>query len=101
VTPVSVAVHVLEAAVAVKISLPDVLMFWMVEVLVTEPLGPSVPWVLTVIGPELKRTAGPTWTRPDGALAVIGTAEPVAGSVTEGSGPRTLGGPPNRLTLAK
>ena len=98
-TPVSVAVQVLLMEAAVKTSCLDVLTFDTVAVLVTDPVGPVVPWVLTVIGPELKRIAGPTWTSAEGTLAVIGKAEPAGGSVTTGAGPLTPGGPPKSLTL--
>jgi hypothetical protein len=100
-TPLSDAVHVLEAELAVKTSCPDALMFWMLVELVTDPAGPSVPCVLTSIWSELKTVATAARTRPLVRLAVIGTADPVAGRVTEGSGPVTSGGPPKWLTLAK
>ena len=67
--------------------------------LVADPLGPVVPRVLTVIGPEVKTIAGPYRASPVAAVAVIGTAEPPAGSVTVGAGPRGIGAPPKRLTL--
>jgi hypothetical protein len=101
VTPVSVAVQVLDAEVAVKTSWPERLMFWMVAVLVTDPPGPSVPWVLTSMAPLLQMMAGPNWTSPSAALAVCGLLEASGARVTIGVGPRTPGGPPNRLTLAK
>jgi hypothetical protein len=58
-TPVSDAAQVLAIDSAVKTSEWEVLTVWMVAVVVTDPLGPVVPWVLTVIGPELKIVAGP------------------------------------------
>jgi hypothetical protein len=70
----------------------------LVEV-VTEPPVPVVPRVLTSNLPEEKMIAGPYCAVPEAAVAVIGLAEPLAGSVTVGAGPRTPGGPPKRLTL--
>jgi len=99
--------------------------------LVTLPLGPVVPWVLTLRGPEggdvwlwvgslarfgywpLKILAGPYWAvAPSSSVAVIGDTEPVPGSVTSGADPapgalgscpqpRYMNGPPKRLTLVK
>jgi hypothetical protein len=57
--------------------------------------------VLTVNWPEVKNVAGPYVALPVGAVAVIPLAEPDAGSVTVGVGPRVLGGPPKRLMLLK
>lgn len=97
--------------------------------LVTLPLGPVVPWVLTVIGPDggaaktcsgqmpPKITAGPyRAAAPSGSVAVIGVAEPDGGNETEGlsvlavagalpwrlicgSQPSLDWGPPKRPTL--
>jgi hypothetical protein len=100
-TPVSETLQVLATLAAVNTSWPDVLTFWMLVELVTDPLAPVVPRALTVIGPELKTIAGPYCALPVGAVAVTGTAEPPAGSVTVGAGPRGLAGPPKRLTLLK
>jgi len=58
------AVQVLDTLVAVKTSWPLVFTDWMLAELVTDPLGPVVPWVLTVSWPELKKMAGPICTRP-------------------------------------
>ena len=71
----------------------------MVEVLVTDPSGPTVPWVLTLRLVPSKKIAGPTC-----GLAterVSDTFPPPGGSVTIGSGPRWLAGPPKRPTLRK
>jgi hypothetical protein len=59
VAPDSLAVQVLERLVAVKISWVEVLIGARVAVLVTDPPGPSVPWVVTVVGPAVKSRAGP------------------------------------------
>ncbi len=55
----------------------------MVVELVTDPDVPIVPWVLTVIAPVLKNSAGPTNPLVVVAVAVI-VGEPPAGSVTRG-----------------
>ena len=73
----------------------------MVAELVTEPSAPVVPSVLTSIGPDVKIVAGPYFASPVAALSVTGVAEPPAGSVTVGVGPREAAGPPNRLMLVK
>ena len=72
---------------------------------VTDP-GPGAPWVETLIGPELKISAGPYTTVADGILAVSGVDEPVDGSATVGFGhgvtdgePHVVKGPPKRLML--
>jgi hypothetical protein len=66
----------------------------------------GVPWVETVIGPELKISAGPYTTVADGILAVSGVAEPVEGNVTSGLGhgvtdgdPHVVAAPPKRPML--
>lgn len=100
-TPTSEAVHVLEMADAVKTSDCEVFTVWMLAVVVTDPPGPVAPCVVTVIGPELNSVAGPYCTLPVSDDAVTGTAEPDAGNVTAGAGPRTLNGPPNKLTFPK
>jgi hypothetical protein len=100
-TPASDAVQVLDAEVAVKTSWPERLMFWMVAVLVTDPPAPSVPWVFTWMAPLLQMMAGPYWTMASATLAICGLLDASGASVTIGAGPRTPGGPPNRLTLAK
>ncbi|MEO7518524.1 MAG: hypothetical protein ABIY58_07180 [Acidimicrobiales bacterium] len=99
VAPASEAVHVLDALVAVNTSWAEVLMLVMLVELVTDPVGPVVPWVLTVIGPELKKRAGPAEALPVAAVAVRGTADPPAGSVTVGVGPTGGWAIPNRLAL--
>ena len=99
--PLSEAEHVASKEVAVKISPMALVMLLTVALLVTDPVGPGVPWVLTVISPEVKNRAGPAPATPDGAVAVIGAPDPPAGSVTVGVGTVTLGGPPKRPTLAK
>ena len=40
-------------------------------------------------------------TDDEATVAVTGVAEPPGGKVTAACGPRTLNGPPNRLTLPK
>ena len=79
----------------------EVFTVWMSAVLVTDPPGPVVPCVVTVIGPELNTVAGPYTTLPVAAEALIGAAEPPDGNVTSGAGPRVLSGPENKLTLPK
>jgi hypothetical protein len=101
VTPLSLAVHVLDAAVAVNTSAPDVLMVVSMEELVTDPPAPVLPWVLTEIGPELKSVAGPIWTSPSSAVMVIGPPDPAGGRVTMGVGATTVAGGSNRYTLAE
>ena len=99
--PDSDAVQVLDTLVAVNTSWPDVLTGPTVAVLVTEPVGPVVPWVLTVNGPVVNRKAGPRCARHWSAPAVTGVADPPRGRVTAGSGApsgATAGGPPKRLT---
>jgi ABC-type cobalamin transport system permease subunit len=59
--------------------------------LVTDRVGPVVPWVLTVIGPDEKNLAGPTAALAVGALAVIGSTEPPAGRTTLGVGAPVAG----------
>ena len=73
----------------------------MLAVLVTDPVGPVDPWVVTVSGPEVKKVAGPTLPNPDGAVAVCGLFDPSAAKVTVGVGPVMMGGPPNRPTDRK
>ncbi len=51
VTPFSSAVHVLAMLAAVKTSWPEVFTGPTVAVLVTDPVGPVVPTVLTLRGP--------------------------------------------------
>lgn len=101
VTPLSDALQVPATFVAVKTSFPDLPTLLMLAELVTEPLGPMLPWVLTSSRSELKIVAGPYWAEADGAVAVMGAAEPPGGSVTLGAGPRLLNGPPKRLMLLK
>src|SRR4051812_2577420 len=73
---------------------------WVTDaVLVTDPPGPVVPWVLTLSGPDggevafwslagywpLKILAGPYCAvAPSASAPVIGVAEPAAGSATDG-----------------
>ena len=59
----------------------------MFAVLVTDPVGPSVPWVLTSIWPEEKIVAGPESARADAALAVWGLFEASDASVTASTRP--------------
>ena len=113
VTPDSDAVQVLCTLAAVKVSTPEVLVFWMSEVDVTDPVGPVVPCVVTVIGPEVKKIPGPYLASAVATASVMGTAEPPAGSITRGRGRqsmvfaggsahgRTRGGPPKRLIMDK
>jgi hypothetical protein len=89
-TPDWVAVQVLCMLVASKFSLPEALMFWMLVALVTEPLGPSEPDVVTMSEPELKTVAGPADALADAALAVCGLLEALDASVTVGVGPGGL-----------
>jgi hypothetical protein len=102
-------VHVLEIPAAVNTSTWEVFTVWMVAVLVTAPPAPRVPWVLTVIGPDVKMMPGPYLASPVGTESVRGAAEPPAGRVTLGRGRqsslvaglaqgRVLEGPPKRLT---
>jgi hypothetical protein len=86
VTPLSVAVHVLSTFVAVNTSVCDVFTVSMLVELVTDPVGPGDPCVVTVIGPDVKNVAGPYFTEPVVADDVI-RAEPPGGSVTVGIGP--------------
>jgi len=97
VTPLSDAVQVLSREVAVNTSCWDVLMGARLAVLVTDPVGPVVPWVLTVVGPAVKSLAGPMTTFDVGDVAVIGTAEPPGGRLTMGVGPKGPCGPPKRV----
>ncbi len=97
--PASDAMDVLFTLAAVNACAPVGLIPVMLTELVTDPVGPVVPCVLTVIGPELKRLAGPYCTLPVGAVAVIGMAEPPGGSVTVGVGPIGGWGEPKRVTL--
>ena len=100
-TPASDAVQLLARLDAVNASLPDALTFAILVELVADPLGPVVPWVLTSIGPELKRVAGPVDALPDGAVAVIGPSEPPEGGVTIGVGFAGLHGMPNAVTVQR
>jgi len=68
--------------------------------LVTD-LGLVVPSVLTVMAPDVKKMPGPYRASPVGTVAVIGVAEPVAGSVTVGAGPRSTAGLFKREILVK
>jgi len=97
---VSDAVQVLVTLLAVNTSAPEVLMVWMSVELVTDPPA-GVPWVLTVMGPEVKKMPGPYRASPEGTEAVTALAEPPGGNVTVGVGPRSAGGPPKRLILLK
>jgi len=113
VTPVEDPVHELVTVAAVKTSAPEVLVVEMLVEVVTDPVGPGVPWVLTVIGPDVKMMPGPYRASPVAAEAVTGTTEPPAGSVTAGAAAhpmvfvggfvhgRSAGGPPKRPTLVK
>jgi hypothetical protein len=69
--------------------------------LVTDPLGPVLPCVLTAMASELKKIAGPTTALAEVSDAVTALVEPLAGNTTDGAGPRVLAGPPNKLTLAR
>ncbi len=83
VTPVADAVQVLVALVAVNGSDPDVLIPAMLVELVTDPLGPVVPWVLALSWLEEKSVAGATVPAvPSGSAWV--TLPPVVGSSTDG-----------------
>ena len=55
--------------------------------LVIDPIGPSVPEVLTSIRPEEKMVAGPESARAVRAKAVCGLFEALDASVTDGIGP--------------
>jgi len=83
VTPNRDAVQVLEMAEAVKFSCVEVLVVAMFTELVTDPLGPVVPWVLTTSCPEEKKMAGPTWPTVPSA-SVWDTLPPAGGSTTDG-----------------
>ncbi|MDQ3573492.1 MAG: hypothetical protein M3404_00970 [Actinomycetota bacterium] len=87
VTPASEAEHVLVMLVAWSASLGSVPTSVAVAVLVTDPVGPVVPWVLTsteaaerMMGPGVP--LGKVIRTVQGSLAVIGVAEPPGGSVT-------------------
>jgi len=54
--------------------------------MLTTGFGPVVPGVVTVSGPDEKFLAGPYWALPVAAVALMGTAESLAGSVTVGTG---------------
>jgi len=99
--PVSDAEQLLRTSVAVKTSPCKFVRFWTRAELITDPVAPGVPWVLTSICPEVKNRAGPAPACPVAAVAVIGVAEPPGGSETVGVGPLILGGPPKRPTLEK
>ncbi len=66
--------------------------------LVTDPLAPSVPWVLTVIRPEEKTVAGPVPALLMGTVAVWGLFEASADSVTRGVLAAGLQGWPKAVT---
>src|SRR5215210_6537286 len=98
-TPLSEAVHLLETPSAVMGPGPTPRGSPIEAELATEPVGPVVPWVLTVVGPEggasalgslagywpLKSLAGPYCaTAPSLSVAVMGVDEPPAGRVTDG-----------------
>jgi len=84
--PLSDAVQVLARLLAVKLSWPDAPTFAMLAELVTDPVGPSVPEVLTSMRPEEKIVAGPASARADAALALWGLFEASDASVTDGVG---------------
>jgi len=90
VTPASEAVQVLATLAAVNTSAPLVLVVAMLVELVTDPPAPVVPWVLTVIAPEVKKMPGPYRASPVATEPVMGAAEPVGGSVTAGAGAHTV-----------
>ncbi len=92
--------HVLEMLEAVSASCVEVFTVMMFAELVTDPVGPGVPSVLTVIGPDEKNVAGPSFACPVDALSVKGTVDPPVGSVTVGVGPICGWGAPKRLTLS-
>src|SRR5215213_264632 len=67
---VSETMQLLDTASAVNTSLPvstgnwvDLLMLLTLAELITRPLGPVLPCVLTFRASEVKRVAGPYWTR--------------------------------------
>src|SRR3954454_3481620 len=97
--PVLDAVHVLLIVAAVSCSCPERFTLAADAELVTVP--PGVPWVLASNRSELNRMAGPNDASPVGADAVTGDADPAAGRLTVGVGPRVAAGPPNRLTVTK
>jgi len=74
------------------------LTFAMLDELVTDPVGPIVPCVLTSSRPEEKIVAGPASARADAALAVWGLFEALDASVTVGVGPAGKHGMPKALT---
>jgi len=96
-TPVLDDEHELARRVVVNAPPFALVMFATFAVVVTEPVGPSVPCVLTSSCPVVRNVAGPTVAVADGRVADCGV--PVAGSVTVGAGPRWLGGPPKRPTV--
>jgi len=112
-TPDSEAVQLLATLVEENTSAPEVFVPAMLLDVVTDPVAPVVPWVLSVIGPEVKKMPGPYRASPVGAEAVTGTAEPVGGSITVGAAAhptvlvggfvhgRSAGGPPKRPILLK
>jgi hypothetical protein len=100
-TPVSDAVQVLARLLAVRFSCVDALTFAMFAELVTDPVGPSVPDVLTPIAPEEKIVAGPESARADAALAFWGLFDPLDASVADGVGPVGVQPRPNAETEQK
>lgn len=91
VTPASEAEHVLVMLVAWSASFGSVPTSLAVAVVVTEPVGPVVPWVLRSIGP-VERMMGPApppgkvIRTVQGPVAVMGSADPVGGRNTEAVG---------------
>jgi hypothetical protein len=99
-TPDAEAVQVLWSWLAVNTSFLEVLTLLIVAVLVTEPLGPMVPCVLTSIWPLVKIVAmppGPACTLPDAAVALCGLFEASGASVTTGVGPESVVVPNDRM----
>ncbi len=68
----------------------------MLDELVTDPVCPGRPSVLTVIGPWFNpvQVHTPVAVLPGAALAVTGLKEPPGGSVTAGVGPSVGGSRP-------
>jgi hypothetical protein len=92
-TPDSDAMQLLATVSAVRISPPvsgceaALFTFVAVDELLTEPEGPRVPDVFTVIWSDVKRVATSATANPVEAMAVCGLFEAFGASVTTGVGP--------------
>jgi hypothetical protein len=103
-SPDSDAVQLLAMESAVRISLPLVgwvaALFTLVRLaeLMTDPVGPRVPWVWTVTASEEKRVAVSAMrTSPVVSVAFWGLLEASGARVTTGVGPTSGWGPPKRV----